>query len=150
MRAERARNFLHFHIQKLLFLSIFFWYFRNIVGTNDLLVGLHVPTDSPPPLATLVHINSVIARTFWVLGGTGEKEKEFWQNQIHFTENLYNCTFLPLRVLGFNSLVVVLSLSGGYSRPPQTSVAITLHININTLNAHPPKKKKKKKIKLNR
>ena len=36
-----------FHIKKLLFLSIFCWYFRNFVGTNDigLLVGLHVPTD---------------------------------------------------------------------------------------------------------
>ena len=74
MRASELREFLHFHIKKLLFLSIFFWYFRNFVGTNDTLVGLHVPTDfqmyrqnyenallggggaiaPPPPLATLV------------------------------------------------------------------------------------------------
>ena len=33
-RAERARKFLHFHIQKMLFLSIFCWYFRNFVGTS--------------------------------------------------------------------------------------------------------------------
>ena len=69
------RKFCHFHITKLLFLSIFCWYFRNFVGTNDILVGLHVPTyfqmyrqnsekallggggsspPPPPPLATLV------------------------------------------------------------------------------------------------
>ena len=44
-RSERADFFLHFHIKKLLFLSIFCWYFRNFVGTNYILVGLHVPTD---------------------------------------------------------------------------------------------------------
>ena len=42
-----------FHIQKVLFLSIFCWYFRNFVGTNYILVGLHVPkiskyTDKTP------------------------------------------------------------------------------------------------------
>ena len=42
-RAERASlgKFLHFYILKLLFLSIFCWYFRYFVGTNDMLVGLH-------------------------------------------------------------------------------------------------------------
>ena len=44
-RAERAKKFSHFHIEKLLFLSIFCWYVRNFVGTNDRVVGLHVPTD---------------------------------------------------------------------------------------------------------
>ena len=34
-----------FSHSKLLFLSIFCWYFTNFVGTNDMLVGLHVPTD---------------------------------------------------------------------------------------------------------
>ena len=71
MRASELRKILHFHIEKLLFLSIYCWYFRNFVGTNDILVGLHVPTDfqmyrqnsekaswgggncPPPPLATL-------------------------------------------------------------------------------------------------
>ena len=43
--ASELRNVLHFHTQKLLFLSIFCWYFRNFVGTNYILVGLHVPTD---------------------------------------------------------------------------------------------------------
>ena len=48
MRASRTSelgNFLHFHILKLPFLSIFCWYFRCYVGTNDMLVGLHVPTN---------------------------------------------------------------------------------------------------------
>ena len=37
-------NFCIFTLKKLLFLSIFCWYFRNFVGTNDIhvLVGLHV------------------------------------------------------------------------------------------------------------
>ena len=46
-RAERANLdfFLHFYILKLLFLSIFCRYSRYFVGTNDILVGLHVPTN---------------------------------------------------------------------------------------------------------
>ena len=86
MRASGScelRTFLHFHIQTMLFLSIFCWYFRNFVDTIDILVGLHVPTyfqmyrqnseksimggnfsllptppAPPPPLATLVAWNS--------------------------------------------------------------------------------------------
>ena len=34
MRASELRKNLHFHIEKLLFLSIFCWYFRNFVGTK--------------------------------------------------------------------------------------------------------------------
>ena len=48
MRASEAselRNFWHFHILKLLFLSIFCRYNRYFVGTNGMLVGLHVPTN---------------------------------------------------------------------------------------------------------
>ena len=73
MRAsERAKNF--FYILKLLFLSIFCRYIRYVVGTNDMFVGLHVPTNfqmyrqnsekalvggggqlpPPPPRATLM------------------------------------------------------------------------------------------------
>ena len=44
MRASLG-NFSHFYILKLLFLSIFCRYFRYFVGTNDMLVGLHVPTN---------------------------------------------------------------------------------------------------------
>ena len=43
MRAS-LENFSHFHILKLLFLSIFCWYFRYFVARNDMLVGSHVPT----------------------------------------------------------------------------------------------------------
>ena len=42
--ASELRTFTHFYILKLLLLSIFCWYFRYFVGTNDMLVGLHVPT----------------------------------------------------------------------------------------------------------
>ena len=34
-------KFSHFHILKLLFLSICCWYFRYFVGTNDMLIGLY-------------------------------------------------------------------------------------------------------------
>ena len=47
MRASGASEFrkkkLHFYILKMLFLSIFCRYIRYFVGTNDMLVGLHVP-----------------------------------------------------------------------------------------------------------
>ena len=66
--ASELRKFWYFYILKLLFLSIFCRYIRYFVGTNDMLVGLHVPThfqmyrqksekallggggDCPPPL----------------------------------------------------------------------------------------------------
>ena len=72
---ERAslENFGIFTFLKLLFLSIFCRYIRYFVGTNDMLVGSHVPTNfqmyrqnsekallggscppPPPPLATLM------------------------------------------------------------------------------------------------
>ena len=44
--ASELRKCSHFYISlKLLFLSIFCWYFRYFVGTNDMLVGLHVATN---------------------------------------------------------------------------------------------------------
>ena len=44
--ASELRKFSRiFYILKLLFLSIFCWYFRYFVGTNDMLVGLHVATN---------------------------------------------------------------------------------------------------------
>ena len=74
MRASELRKFWHFYILNLLFLSIFCRYIRYFVGTNDMLVGSHVPTNfqmyrqksekallggggscpPPPPLATLM------------------------------------------------------------------------------------------------
>ena len=58
--ASELRICLHFYILKLLFLSICCRYIRYFVGTNDMLVDLHVPTklrksiiggggSSPPP-----------------------------------------------------------------------------------------------------
>ena len=40
--ASELRKFRYFYILKLLFLSIFCWYIRYFVGTNDMLVGLQV------------------------------------------------------------------------------------------------------------
>ena len=37
--ALELRKFSHFHILKLLFLPIFFWYFKYFVGTNDMFVA---------------------------------------------------------------------------------------------------------------
>ena len=66
--ASELRKYSHFHILKLLFISIFCWKFRYYVDTNDMLVGLHVPTNfqmyrqnfekalwvpPPPPTPTL-------------------------------------------------------------------------------------------------
>ena len=45
MRASELRKCWHFYILKLLFLSIFCRYSRYFVGTNGMLVGLHVPTN---------------------------------------------------------------------------------------------------------
>ena len=44
--ASELKKFSNFYIQKLLFLSIFCWYFRYFIllVQNDMLVGLHVPT----------------------------------------------------------------------------------------------------------
>ena len=58
MRAS-LETFLHFHIQKLLLLSVFCWYFRNFVVTNYILVGLTMYrqiskcTDKTPKKALL-------------------------------------------------------------------------------------------------
>ena len=43
--ASELRKFSHLHILKLLFLSIFCWYFKDFVGTNIMLASLHVPTN---------------------------------------------------------------------------------------------------------
>ena len=42
--ASELRKCWYFDILKLLFLSLFCWYIRYFVGTNDMLIGLHVPT----------------------------------------------------------------------------------------------------------
>ena len=42
--ASELRKFAHFYILKLLFRAIFCRYFRYFVGTDDMLVSLHVPT----------------------------------------------------------------------------------------------------------
>ena len=43
--ASELRKKFNFHIFKMLFLSMFCWYKCMFVGTNDILVGSHPPTD---------------------------------------------------------------------------------------------------------
>ena len=86
--ASELRKFWHFYILNLLFLSIFCRYIWYFVGTNDMLVGSHVPTNfqmyrqnsekallggqlpppPAPPLATLMTCTSP-----W-----GEGQIEIW------------------------------------------------------------------------
>ena len=45
--ASELRNVWHFYIVTVLFLSIFCWYFRYFVGTNDMLVGFTCTNKFP-------------------------------------------------------------------------------------------------------
>ena len=76
--ASELRKFLHFYISKTAISFNICWYFRYFVGTNDMLVGLHVATNfqmyrqnsekallggggdcpPPPPPATLMAGNA--------------------------------------------------------------------------------------------
>ena len=57
-------NFAFLHSKTVISFNIFRWYFRYFVGTHDMLVGLHLPTNfqmyrqnsekAKPPLATLM------------------------------------------------------------------------------------------------
>ena len=64
--ASELRTFWHFYILKVLFPSIFCWYFRYFVGTNDMLVGLPC-TDKFPNVPTKLR-KSIIG------GGGGASE----------------------------------------------------------------------------
>ena len=70
--ASELRKCSHIYILKLLFLSIFCWYFRYFVGTNDMLVGLHVATNFQ-----MYRQNSEKA----LLGGGGGCPPDGWQCQ---------------------------------------------------------------------
>ena len=76
MYASELRKFWHFYILTLLFLSIFCRYSRYFVGTNDMLVGLHVPTNFLIYRQTLTLSKCMCMR----LSGASELRK-FW----HFT-----------------------------------------------------------------
>ena len=47
--ASELRNFWHFHILKLLFLSIFCWYIENKSWFNFIWGGASAPQAPPPP-----------------------------------------------------------------------------------------------------
>ena len=71
--ASELRKFWHFYILTLLFLSIFCRYSRYFVGTNDMLVGLHVPTNFLIYRQTLTLSKCMCKR----LSGASELRK-FW------------------------------------------------------------------------
>ena len=71
--ASELRKFGHFYILTLLFLSIFCRYSRYFVGTNDMLVGLHVPTNFLIYRQTLTLSKCMCMR----LSGASELRK-FW------------------------------------------------------------------------
>ena len=71
--ASELRKFWHFYILTLLFLSIFCRYSRYFVGTNDMLVGLHVPTNFLIYRQTLTLSKCMCMR----LSGASELRK-FW------------------------------------------------------------------------
>ena len=80
--ASELGKFSHFDTKILLFLSIFCWYFRYFVGTNDMIVRLNVPTNNVPiklrkalllpPIMLLFSVCTIIMLCFlsvhfWVL-----------------------------------------------------------------------------------
>ena len=83
--ASELRKFWYFYILTLLFLSIFCRYSRYFVGTNDMLVGLHVPTNFLIYRQTLTLSKCMCMR----LSGAGELRK-FW----HFY--ILNLLFLSI------------------------------------------------------
>ena len=56
MRASELRKFSHFHILKLLFFSIFCWYFWKFVSETYLVSGLKLHLHT---------INAVSLYSFW-------------------------------------------------------------------------------------
>ena len=83
--ASELRKFWYFYILTLLFLSIFCRYSRYFVGTNDMLVGLHVPTNFLIYRQTLTLSKCMCMR----LSGASELRK-FW----HFY--ILNLLFLSI------------------------------------------------------
>ena len=97
MRASEAselRKFWHFYILTLLFLSIFCRYSRYFVGTNDMLVGLHVPTNFLIYRQTLTLSKCMCMR----LSGASELRK-FW----HFY--ILNLLFLLIYILSVHQIL---------------------------------------------
>ena len=101
--ASELRNFWHFYILKLLFLSIFCRYIRYFVGTNDMLVGLHVPTNFQIYRQTLTLSKCMCMRA----SGTSELRK-IW----HFT--FLNCYFFQYFVGTSDTLSVQMTYLSVY------------------------------------
>ena len=117
---EHLCKLSHFHIQKLVFLSIFCWYFLYFVGTNYMFVGLHVPTNfqmyrqppPPPPLAIRCHGTSVHVRDsyhsvcilykilWWWLQIAPTRDKKDYYYHFYCTNAVWNSAVLCFLVLG--------------------------------------------------
>ena len=65
--ASELRKWRYFYILKLLFLSIFGRYIRYFVGTNDMLVGLHVPTHGLWQLLVRTPLSLISIGKIWSL-----------------------------------------------------------------------------------
>ena len=75
--ASELRKSWHFYILKLLFLSIFCRYSRYFVGTNYMLVGLHVPTNF------LIYRQTLTLSKCMCMRASGASElRTFWHSYI--------------------------------------------------------------------
>ena len=98
MRAsERAslEFFWQFYILKLLFLSILCRYSRYFVGTNDMLVGLHVPTNF------LIYRQTLTLSKCMCMRASGASELRIFLDRFTFL----NCYFFQYFV-GTNDMLV--------------------------------------------
>ena len=77
--ASELRKFWYFYILKLLFLSLFCWYIRYFVGTNDMLVGLHVPTKC---IYSITNTN-IKEMYVWYMRASGASELNFFLVLLH-------------------------------------------------------------------
>ena len=137
--ASELRKFGHFYILTLLFLSIFCRYSRYFVGTNDMLVGLHVPTNFLIYRQTLTLSKCMCMR----LSGASELRK-FWHFYIlNLLFLLIFCRYIRYFV-GTNDMLCRLtctdkfpnvptkirkSIIGGAAAPPAPPLAtLMLHV----------------------
>ena len=120
MRASGAgelRKVWHFHILKLLFLSIFCRYIRYFVGTNDMLVGLHVPTNFQVYRQTLL----TLSKCMYMRASGASELRQFWH--FHILKLLFVsifCRYIRYFV-GTNDMLVGLHVAINFQMYRQNS-----------------------------
>ena len=114
--ASELRNFWHFYFLKLLFLSIFCRYIRYFVGTNDMLVGLHVPKNFQIYRQTLTSSKCMCMRA----SGTSELRK-IWH--FHILKLLFLSIFCRYSryFVGTNDMLVGLHVPTNFQMYRQNS-----------------------------